>query len=217
MRRAWQRTQRGLKGLFLVALILASCSSQQQGCGGTEAAVACLDVVSVVPTDSSNVDAFADICTRDATTGAILTVEHLTDHTADVTFSNTKLPTVPASASTVDLVITGYTITYTRNGPCPSPSVAQACPPIAPLSFQETIVLPADSTVTRALPLVPLTVKVDYASNFDPRLPVPVLSYTAHYVFTVRPARVGSETFTVAGDTQFEIGDFLVSSTCGPI
>jgi len=168
-----------------------------------------------VPTGSSNVDAFVDVCTRDATTGAVLTVEHLTEQSAEVTFSNTKLPTVPANPGTVDLVITGYSLAYVRNGPCPSPSVAQACPPLAPLSFRDTIAVPADSTVTRTLPLVPLSVKQDYARHFDLRVPIPVLSYTAHYVFTARPARVGEETFTVEGDTQFTLGNFLAPDTCG--
>ena len=212
-----QMTQQGLKGLFLVVLILVGCSASgssdnpDQGCGGTEAAVSCLGIVSITPKDAggnttNNVDAFAHICTVDPTTGAPLTVEHLVDHNADVSFANTKFPT---ALSTFDLRVIGYSISYTLNESCPSG--AQACPSLAPLSFQENFVVPAGGGVTRTLAFVPLTVKIAYAANFSVRLPIPVLSYTAHYVFTAQTVGL-NDTFTVEAGVTFEIADF--STAC---
>ena len=207
--RRWQMTQQGLKSLFLVALILASCSAPgsnnpAEGCTGTEAFVSCLNILSVVPTTTSNVDAFVHVCSRDPVTGQPTSFEKLTDHSADVAFSNTKFPT---ARGTFDIRIVGYSVSYERNGPCPSPSVAQACPSLAPLSVQQTIVVLAGGTVTRTLPLVPLAVKIEYARNFDVRLPIPVLSYTARYVFTAQTIGL-NDMFTVEADTEFTITDF---------
>ena len=213
--RRWQMAQQGLKSLFLVALILASCAAPgsdnpQEGCGGTEATVSCLNI-SLLPTGTSNVDAFRHVCTVDPVTGAIATVEApLTDSTADVTFSNMKFPT---ALNSFDIRILGYSITYERNGPCPSPSVAQACPSLTPVSVQETIVVPAGGSVSRTLKLVPLEVKIDYARNFDLRLPIPVLSYTAHYIFTAQTTRF-NDTFTVETNTEFTVADF--ATPCAP-
>jgi hypothetical protein len=205
-----QMTLQGLKGLFLVVLILASCSAPSddnpaQGCGGTEAAVSCLSIASIAPTGGGNVDAFAHVCTTDPTTGAVTTVEHLTDDNATVTLSNTKFPT---ALGTFDIRVIGYSISYELNGPCPSPSVAQACPSLAPLSFQATIVVPAGTSAPpQTLALVPLSVKLAYARNFNVRLSIPVLSYTAHYVFTAQTVGL-NDMFTVEANTTFEIADF---------
>jgi len=201
----------GLKRLFLMALILVSCAAPgsdnpAQGCGGTEAAVSCLTILSIVPTGGSNVDAFAHVCSRDPDTGTVKTVEHLTDHTADVAFSNTKFPT---ALGTFDIRITGLSISYERNGSCPSPSVAQTCL-LTPLPIRETLVVPAGDTVTRTVPLVPLSVKLEYAGKFDAGLP-PV-SYTAHYVFTAQTIGF-NDTFTVEANTEFTIADY---DTCSP-
>src|SRR5947209_13624875 len=119
--RRWQMTQQGLKSLFLVVLILAGCAASggsdnpEQGCGGSEATVSCLTILSIVPTGGSNVDAFAHACTIDPATGAVQacanastfahactidtatgatqTAETLTDSTASVTFDNPKFST----------------------------------------------------------------------------------------------------------------------------
>ena len=211
--RRWQMIQQGLRSLFLMVLILASCAAPgsdnpQQGCGGTEASVSCLNILSIVPKNSaantSNVDAFVHVCSRDPVTGQPTSFETLTDHSADVAFSNTKFP---KALGTFDIRIIGYSVFYERNGPCPSPSVAQACPSLAPLSVQETIVVPAGGTVTRGLKFVPLEVKLVYAGNFDVRLPIPVLSYTALYVFTAQTIGL-NDTFTVEANREFTIADF---------
>ena len=48
-------TQQVLKGLFLVVLILASCSAPSDdgaggGCGGSDASITCLNVTGIMPT-----------------------------------------------------------------------------------------------------------------------------------------------------------------------
>src|SRR5262249_14874240 len=113
--RRWHMAQQSLKSLFLVALILVSCSAPssdnpQEGCGGTEAAVSCLRIVNIVPTGGINVDAAAHAC-RDITTGAVTSIEKLTDHNADVTFSNVRFPTA-STTTTFDIRVVGYSVAY---------------------------------------------------------------------------------------------------------
>src|SRR5262245_65721163 len=85
--RCSQMIQQVLKGLFLVVLLLASCSSPSDdgaggGCGGSDASITCLNVTSIVPTylddDTSNVDALQDQC-RDPVTGGIKGIKAFTD------------------------------------------------------------------------------------------------------------------------------------------
>src|SRR5262249_14253527 len=96
--RRWRMTQQGLKGLFLVVFILASCSSPSDdggsgGCGGSEAAITCLNVTGIVPTslgkDTTNVDALRDQC-RDPVSGAVTGPEPFGDHNAKVTLENKR-------------------------------------------------------------------------------------------------------------------------------
>jgi hypothetical protein len=216
--RRWQMTQQGLKGLFLVVLILAGCSATgggdnpEQGCGGTEAAVSCLNIVSIAPKDAtgtvtSNVDAFAHICTIDPVTGQVLTVEHLPDHNADVTFSNTKFPT---ALSTFDIRIVSFSVSYKLND---CPRNATGCPPLPGFTVSsETIVVTAGGMVVRTLPLVPLRVKDAYVTAGG-ELGVASPSYSAFYVFTAQTIGL-NDTFTVEANTEFTITDF--SNACSP-
>src|SRR5262245_55155807 len=96
-----QMIQQVLKGLFLMVLLLASCSSPSDDgaggcCGGSDASITCLNVTSIVPTylgeDTSNVDALQDVCARDPVTGAVTELEPFTDHNADVTLVNMQFP-----------------------------------------------------------------------------------------------------------------------------
>ena len=91
-----QVTQQILKGLFLVVLILTSCSGPDDdgaggGCGGSNASITCLNVTGIVPTylteDTTNVDALRDQC-RDPVTGDLTGIEPFTDHNALVTLVN---------------------------------------------------------------------------------------------------------------------------------
>jgi hypothetical protein len=198
--RCWQIMQQGLKSLFLIMLILASCSAPdsdnpEEGCGGIEATVSCLNIVSIIPTNGSNVDAFA----HDCSTGS----EVLTDHTADVTFSNTRFPT---ATGTFDIRIIGYRVSYVLND-CPRSAGAIGCPPLPGFTVQsETILVTAESTVVRTLPLVPLRVKQAYV-NAGGELGIAAPSYSAFYVFTAQTTRF-NDTFTVEGNTEFTITDF---------
>jgi hypothetical protein len=205
--RRWQMTQQGLKSLFLVVLILAGCAASggsdnpEQGCGGSEATVSCLTILSVVPTGGSNVDAFAHVCTIDPTTGAVQTAETLTDSTASVTFDNTKFPT---ALGTFDIRIVSYSVSYQLND---CPRNATGCPPLPGFTVSsETIVVTPDTPVARTLPLVPLRVKNAYAAARGER-GIAAPSYSAIYVFTAQTIGF-NDTFTVEANTEFTITDF---------
>ena len=129
-------TQQGLKGLFLVVLILASCSAPSDdgaggGCGGSEASITCLNVTGIMPTsldeDTTNVDALQDQC-RDPVTGAVTGIEPFGDHNALVTLVNQQFPTTTATDRAFDIGIIGYSVTYRLNQPCPA--AARGCPPL---------------------------------------------------------------------------------------
>jgi hypothetical protein len=210
--RCSQMIQQGLKGLFLVVLLLASCSSPSDdgaggGCGGSDASITCLNVTSIVPTyldeDTSNVDALQDQC-RDPVTGEITGIEPFTDHNADVTLVNKQFPTSTSTDRAFDIGITGYSVTYTLNQPCPTGAVG--CPPLTSITSGASIVIPAGQTVTVTLPFVRLSTKNEYVlAGGELRNAAP--SYTATYTFTAET--IGAiDTFTVQGSAQFTITDF---------
>src|SRR5215510_12685340 len=208
-----QMIQQGLKGLFLVVLIFASCSSPDDngaggGCGGSEASVNCLNVVRITPTstvggDTSNVDALQDLC-RDLT-GTVTGPEPFGDHNALVTLANTAFPTANAPTShPLDIGVISFSLTYTLNQ-CPAEANGQ-CPPLTGFTRGETIVIPAGQTVTVTLPFVPISVKNQYVQaggTLGPAAP----SYTATYTFTAQTISL-VETFTVQGSAPFTITDF---------
>ncbi|MGE3537736.1 MAG: hypothetical protein AB7N91_09905 [Candidatus Tectimicrobiota bacterium] len=208
--RRWHLAQQGLKSVFLVALVLVSCSAPgsdnpEEGCGGTEATVSCLNIISVVPTSgggpSSNVDAARHFC-QDVVTGEITGAEDaLTDHNADITFSNTPFPTARGA---LDIRVIGYSVSYRLNQ---CPRTARGCPPLPGFSAQsDSLLVPDGSSVTRTFPLVPLRVKNEYvASGGELLFPPP--SYTALYVFTAQTTRF-NDTFTVQASAEFTIADF---------
>jgi hypothetical protein len=210
--RCSQMIQQVLKGLFLVVLLLASCSSPSDdgaggGCGGSDASITCLNVTSIVPTyldeDTSNVDALQDQC-RDPVTGEITGIEPFTDHNADVTLVNKQFPTSTSTDRAFDIGITGYSVTYTLNQPCPTGAVG--CPPLTSITSGASIVIPAGQTVTVTLPFVRLSTKNEYVlAGGELRNAAP--SYTATYTFTAET--IGAiDTFTVQGSAQFTITDF---------
>jgi len=208
--------QQGLKSLFLIMLILVSCSAPDsdnpaEGCGGLEASVSCLEIVSIAPTstaggNSSNVDAFQELCV-DSTTGQITSTEAFTDHNASVTFSNMLFPT--ATGTGFDIRITGYSVSYRLNNPCPA--TALSCPPLTGFTVAgESILVLNGQTVVVTLPFVPLRVKSEFCTQVRAPENVPP-SYTATYIFTAQTTRF-NDTFTVTGSAQFTIGDFVDSS-----
>jgi hypothetical protein len=207
-----QMIQQVLKGLFLGVLLLASCSSPSDdgaggGCGGSDASITCLNVTGIVPTylseDTSNVDALQDVCARDPVTGAV-TLEPFGDHNALVTLVNTQFPTSTSTDRAFDIGITGYSVTYTLNQPCPTGAVG--CPPLTTLTSGESIFIAAGQTVTVTLPFVPISRKTEYVqAGGDLRNAPP--SYTATYTFTAQAIGV-NDTFTVQGNAQFTIADF---------
>jgi hypothetical protein len=205
-------TQQVLKGLFLVVLSLASCSAPSDdgaggGCGGSDASITCLNVTSIVPTylseDTNNVDALQDVCARDPVTGAV-TLEPFGDHNALVTLVNQQFPTSTSTDRAFDIGITGYSLTYTLNQPCPTGAVG--CPPLTTLTSGESIFIAAGQTVTVTLPFVPISRKTQYVQAGGDLGNAPP-SYTATYTFTAQAIGV-NDTFTVQGSAQFTIADF---------
>jgi hypothetical protein len=206
--------QQGLKSLFLIMLILVSCSAPDsdnpaEGCGGLEASVSCLEVVSIAPIstaggNSSNVDAFQELCV-DSTTGQITSTEVFTDHNASITFSNMLFPT--ATGTGFDIRITGYSVSYSINQ---CPATAQGCPPLPGFTVSESILVLNGQTVVVTLPFVPLRVKNAFCTGGGERGTAKP-SYTATYTFTAQTTRF-NDTFTVTGSSQFTIGDFVDSS-----
>ena len=208
--RRWQVTQQNLTGLFLVALILASCAAPgsdnpQEGCGGTAAVITCLNVISVEPTseisgDTSNVDAAQDICT-DPITGEVTGVEEFTDHNALVALRSQRFPTATGE---FDIRVVGYSVTYRLNQ---CPRSARGCPPLPGFTVTgENIFIPAGQTITVTLPFVPLRVKDAYV-DAGGELGIAAPSYTTTYAFTAQTVRF-NDTFTVEGSAEFSITDF---------
>jgi len=157
-----QMTQQGLKGLFLVVLILASCSAPSDegaggGCGGSEAAITCLNVTGITPTsrtaDTTNVDALQDQC-RDPVTGAVTGVEPFADHNANVTLVNKQFPTARTTDRSFDIRIFEYSVTYGLNL---CPAAARGCPPLTGFTSGASIVIAVGQTVTVTLPFVPIS------------------------------------------------------------
>jgi hypothetical protein len=206
-------TQQGLKGLFVVVLILASCSSPSDdgaggGCGGSEAAITCLNVTGITPTymdeNTSNVDARQDQC-QDPLTGAVTEIEPFTDHNALVTLVNQQFPTSTDTDRAFDIRIIGYSVTYTLNqGGCPAGAVG--CPSLPGFTSSESIVIPVGEAVTITLPFVPLRVKDEYVQRGG-ELGIAAPSYSATYTFTAQTIGL-VDTFTVQGSAQFTITDF---------
>ena len=207
-----QMIQQVLKGLFLVVLLLASCSGPDDdgaggGCGGSNASITCLNVTNIVPTyldeATTNVDALQDQC-RDPVTGAITGIEPFEDHNALVTLENKQFPTTQPTDRAFDIGITGYSVTYTLNQPCPTGAVG--CPPLTTLTSGESIFIAAGETVTVTLPFVPISRKTEYVQAGGNLRNAPP-SYTATYTFTAQTIGV-NDTFTVQGSAQFTIADF---------
>jgi hypothetical protein len=208
-----QMTQQGLKGLFLVVLLLISCSGPSDdgaggGCGGSEAAITCLNVTGITPTsmddDTSNVDARQDQC-QDPVTGTVTGLEPFADHNALVTLVNQQFPTSTDTDRAFDIRIIGYSVTYTLNqGGCPAAS--RGCPPLTGFTSSESIIIPVGETVTVTLPFVPLRVKNEYVQAGG-ELGIAAPSYSATYTFTAQTIGL-VDTFTVQGSAQFTITDF---------
>jgi len=204
--------QQVLKGLFLVVLILASCSAPDDdgaggGCGGSDASITCLNVTGIVPTsltdDTTNVDALRDQC-RDPVSGAVTGPEPFADHNARVILVNKQFPTSTDTDRAFDIGISGYNLTYRLNQPCPA--AARGCPPLTTLTSAESIVIPAGQTVTVTLPFVPLSTKNEYVQAGG-ELGTAAPSYSATYTFTAHTIGA-NDTFTVQGSAQFTITDF---------
>jgi hypothetical protein len=216
--RRWQMMRQSLQGLFFVALILVSCSAPesnnpQEGCGGTEATVSCLQINSIVPvadlTPTSNVDVHQDVCI-DPATGKVINTERFTgDHNAQVTLLNKQFPTASGG---FDIRLLGFSVSYRLNQ---CPALARGCPPLTGFTIaSQTAVIPQGTSLTLTLPLVPLRVKQEYVAAGGEVFSASLPSYGVTYTFTAETISF-NQTFTVSGATEVTIGDFLTNGfTC---
>jgi hypothetical protein len=229
------RNRSGTKRFFLGTLsigllgLLYSCgevggSGQCFGVGDTGT---CIMIESIIPTYEvgggagvSNVDAFIDVCEPDnpATPENETVLEEITDHSAEITFRSGPLPGAnPTTAR--DVTLTDYVLVFTLNN-CPAGS---PCPLLTTQGIPpgETILIPANATVTRTLKFVDLAKKMEYATAIgDDMFGIPANSfsfihtaesltfpsYTVNYTFT------GTDIFNndvaVQGFSEFTIGDY---------
>lgn len=204
----------GLCALGAACLLLGCEADVRDECGGFGDQVSCLSIQSITPTDgsgnSSNVDAFQSVCspgTVDPVTGeptGDAQTEALTDHNATIVFANTTFPTAQNS---LPVTIMNYSVSYSLNF-CPANAL---CPPLTGFSVSpgQTLQVPAGGVVSADFPLVPLSVKSEFAASAQPTnggiFPPP--SYTATYVFTAQTDFFSSD-IRIEGFTQFTIGNF---------
>jgi len=194
--------------LFLLLLISACGDVGGSGqCGGVQDSGSCVRVENIIPTykgaNSSNVDTVLNACTFDPVTGAPLTFEIFTDHSAIVTVTNVPLPGAPLD-SPLPVTLLDYSISYSVNR-CPA---GATCPALTPLvASQSTLVLPNIST-SFTLPFVPLSTKQEFVSLGGTVNSFP--SYTATYVITGTNA--SKKPISIQGEAEFTIGNY---DTCG--
>lgn len=225
-RRIGRKILLGLLGTGLLGFLYACGEVGGSGqCGGAEDSGACIKIESIIPTydvgggSTSNADAFIDICDIDEETGEI-TVEEMTDHGATVTFRNEPLP--GADPATVpDVTITQYTLTYSLNN-CPAGAI---CPTLSTQTVTpgETLLIPANGTVSRDLKFVDLAKKMEYATGIgDDMFGVPfgslvhTLASLEYPSYTVTYRFQGTDIFNnpieLVGYSEFTIGDY---DNCG--
>ena len=166
-----KKTKNWLQWGFFVLLFVAFTACGDIGgsgqCGGGSETGTCLRIENISPGDeknknSSNVDAFFSVCT------ATSTLEVMTDHVAEITVSNRRIPgSIIVLSDVSDITLRDYTITYSNND-CPVGVVA--CPDLGTLRVApgQTQIVKADQTITFTLPFVPLRIKQDYVRSGGP-------------------------------------------------
>jgi hypothetical protein len=224
--RSGRRFLLGVLGAGLMAVLYACGQVGGSGqCGGAADSGSCIKIASIIPKyvagggNTSDVDAFQDICKIDANTGEI-TVEPFTDHNATVTLRNDPLPGAPTD-TTNDVTITQYTLTYTLNN-CPFTASSGNCPALATQTVTpgQTILIPANSSVTYDLKFVDIAKKQEYASKVgDDTFPLTANVLQSHTLaayeypsYTVTYRFSGTDIFNnkidLTGFSEFTIGDY---------
>ena len=202
----------GLCTIGTLCLLLGCEADVRDECGGVDGFVSCLSIDSIQPTDSSNVDASVSTCANGA-------AEVLTDHSAEITFSNRQFPgSEGTNALGIDgslpITIVNYSVSYVMND---CPERATGCPALSGFAVSpgQTLTIPPEGSVTMTFPLVPLRVKEEYVAEGGhlgaTQFGFPFPSYTANYVFTARSDFFSSD-IRVEGSTEFTIGSF---NNCG--
>jgi len=194
-----------------LGLLLGCEADVSDNCGGAGDDVSCLNISSIDPVDSngtttSNVDAVRGVCDGN-------TPEPFTDHYADVTLVNTDFSA--DTLSTLSIIITDSSVTYTLND---CPPNASGCPALTGFSVSpgQTITIPPGGSVTTQFPFVPLRVKDEYVAEggevTGSATGAPFPSYTVNYVFTGHTDSFGADV-QLHGAAEFTIGNFNLCGT----
>lgn len=206
-------TLKKIAGLGALLLLVSACGDVGGSgqCGGGGETGSCLRIESIQPSnggddDTSNVDAFKDLCNAFDVANATSTpvepkFEKIFDHSAKLTISNHPLPGVNVEDIS-DVTLNNFAVTYSINR-CPT---GATCPALDTLQVApgETFTIKADTEFTIGLPFVPLAAKSQYIALGGSAFEFP--SYTGTYTIT------GTDSFNnpvkVVGSAEFTIGDF---------
>ena len=217
----WMASPRRAIGLsiLIASFMLLGCESDvRDDCGGVGSVISCVSVDRIVPTDgregaeTSNVTAVATCSDGEPAP--------ITDHFADITFSNRQFPASTGDVSgdgsqvAIDgsflLTILHYSVSYSLND---CPPRATGCPALTGFSVSpgQTFTIPNNGNVEHSFPMVPLRVKEEYVAEGghlgSSQFGFPFPSYTATYSFTGRTDFFSDE-IHFEGSTEFTIGSF---------
>ncbi len=207
-----------IKGLFLALGVagLVSCGSGDESggggaCGGADETGICLFVASLVPFDvdeGPDVDVFQNICVV-AVPPALNTVEDFVIARAVPTFGASNIG--PQLTSATQIIITGYTISYTAiPPPVPlPPALPFIAPAITSVTFTGNVAtVPVNGAATRSVDLFTFDQKDIYVLDsvaLNGVLPASI-TYSARYTF-FGETDIG-EPVSVTASTFFDLADF---------
>jgi hypothetical protein len=218
--RSGKRILLGLFGAGIMIILYACGEVGGSGqCGGASDSGSCVKIASIEPVydvgggNTSDVDAFIDICDIDLTTGEI-TYEEFTDHNATVTLQNDPLPGAPEDTAS-DVTIKEYWLDYKLNS-CPFTASSSNCPELGEqhVTPGQTILVPANETVVYDLKFVDIAKKQEYANKVgDDTFDLPHSAKAFEYPsYTVTYRFSGTDIFnnkiTLTGYSEFTIGDY---------
>jgi hypothetical protein len=201
----WQTIVQGLKFFCLIGVLgmLVSCeaSGGPEECAGFEKIVSCVQITSIAPEDSADVDALQNLCDP----GPPPVFEDFTKHSAVVTFSNDLLPTADGG---FNIQLTSYSIEYEV---VDCPQRASACPDLeSPGQQLHDVFIASGGSATTTVDLVPISAKDEYVAEGG-ELGLAVPTYRARYVFRGNTVPFTAGGVTLRGNVEFHITNF---NTC---
>ena len=200
----WKRARTWPMSLLLIAVafVLASCPAPGgEGCGGVDAFVSCVRILSIQPTstaggDSSDVDVIqTPDCDGDPTT---FDAEPFTKHDAIITFANDPFPTADDA---LPVTIQSFTVTYSL-AHCPTGAV---CPPLTGFTETVSLIIDVGGSTSGTFSFVPLSIKFEFVNSGGTTNAFPI--YIANYTFTAE-TNAFEDSFTIPGSASFVLGNF---------